>query len=113
MDTEKTANGAGESSPAPDGSAPLSDKQKFELMARKVIWALKYLTCRGSGMLAYGFNDPNAKAFKMVHWTQDFCDALDEVGIHVDREALDRLRSGKKAKAKKPNARLDRQEDAR
>ena len=89
---------------AGDGSAVLSDKDKFVLMARKVIFALKYLKAPGAGLMMYGLNDPSATSFKTIHWTEDFCDALDQCGIKIDRDALYALRDGKKAKkSKKPN----------
>jgi hypothetical protein len=86
---------------AGDGSATMTDKDRFNLMASKVIWALKYLRDRGSGMMAYGVNDPNAASIKMIHWTEDFCDALDKCGIKINRDALHALREGRKAKKQK------------
>ena len=71
----------------------LSDKEKIELLAGRVGFALKYLTCRGSGMIVVGANDPNATQVKMVHWMDDFCDALrDATGVEVDREKLREIR---------------------
>lgn len=37
----------------------------------------------------------------MIYWINDFCDALDKIGVHVDRDKLEELRHPSKAKSKK------------
>jgi hypothetical protein len=94
--TAETTDAAGNDTPP-----PLSDKDKFELLARKLIWALKYLKAPGSGTMCYGLNDPKATEIKTVYWVDDFCDALDQCGIKIDRAALDLIRSPRKTKSSK------------
>lgn len=75
----------------------MSDKEKIELLARKVIFALQYLDCRGSGMVLLDVNNPTATSLKTVHWTRDFAEALkDATGIEVDLEKLDEQRLPKR-----------------
>ena len=79
----------------------ISDRDKIVMLARKVIWAIKYLDCRGSGTMARESAD--GTKMELISWVTDFCDTLDQVGIVVDRAALDAIRHPvKKSKRVKP-----------
>ena len=72
--------------------AELTADQKINLLAGKLIFALKYFKLTGPGLIAHGLNDPDATEIRMVPWTEDFCEALDQCGIHIDRDELDKVR---------------------
>lgn len=80
-------------------AAKLTPEQKINLLAAKLVFALKYARFPGAGLMAYGFKEGGP--VRMVHWTDDFCNALGQCGILIDREALEQIRRpsrGKKAK---------------
>jgi len=74
-----------------------SDKEKIAMLAKKVVWALKYMNPKGSGSMMMPTED--GSSFTIVSWVSDFCDALEECGYTIDRDALDRIRNPRKKKA--------------
>lgn len=67
--------------------------QKLETIVgdieRRILWALRFMRCPGSGMVA--FKNPVTGKYddKLIHWTTWFADALELSGnIKVDRELL-------------------------
>lgn len=71
--------------------AELTADQKIELLANKVIFALQYANFPGAGLVAHGVHGQGPVS--MVHWTEDFRDALGRCGFPIDREALDKVRN--------------------
>ena len=70
------------------------DKIAGEL-AGKVIWALKYLDCKGSGLLV----KDGGKC--IVPWIDDFIETLAHAGIIVTKEDVMNIRNPPKKKSKK------------
>lgn len=78
----------------------LTADQKIELLADKLIFALKHANFPGAGLVAYGIHDGGP--IRMVHWTEDFCDALDKCGFQIDRDALDAVRNPPRRRKARP-----------
>lgn len=78
----------------------LTADQKIELLGGKLIFALKHANFPGAGLVAYGIHDGGP--IRMVHWMQDFCDALDQCGFQIDRDALDKVRNPPRRRKARP-----------
>jgi hypothetical protein len=70
------------------GGESLTDLQKVDLLAAKLVWAMEHLDLRGSGMVM--IHKPGG-GFKMTHWTHDFHDTLERCGVKVESREFKRV----------------------
>jgi hypothetical protein len=75
-------------------------KEQVVHLAKCAIFALNYLKCQGSGCMVK--TDPKDGSFKTMAWQEDFMDALESVGVTVDREEYWKRKDGKNPKKKAP-----------
>ena len=72
-----------------------TDAELLSLFASKIIFALKYLHTRSSGSVMMVTDKATGKV-TCKPWVDDFCDALQEGEIEIDRDALDKIRNPRK-----------------
>ncbi len=62
----------------------MDDKEKIELLARHVKFALSFLDCKGDGII-YNLEKGEPKG----HWTRVFAQSLRDCGYNIDDDAVD------------------------
>ena len=83
-------------------------KEKAGVLASKVIWALKYLDCKGSGCMIRENEDGTKMIF--VSWIDDFIEALASVGLVVKKEDVMNIRNPPKKRSKRTIRKQDKLE---
>lgn len=71
-------------------------------LAKRVVWAIKFLDCKGSGSVCIQPKDGGEP--RIMPWDDWFFDALDKIGYLVDRKAYRDQLNAKSAKKRKRKA---------